>query len=199
MSLTTISATCTPTTSATWASSASAASRPERVPGHVKTAADALGLSTDEVMSALKGGESLLDVADAQGVSRDDLLSALKAGAPQELQGSADADALVEALASATGVGGPGGAGRPGGAGGAGGHHGPPPAGATTGVLSGSLTSAQQTTLGALSDLLGTDADTLLGQLQSGTDLTDLLSQKGVTLDQLTSKLEEGLMVDTRA
>ncbi|WP_218974304.1 hypothetical protein, partial [Streptomyces sp. NP160] len=83
---------------------------------------------------------------------------------------------------------------------GPGGHQGPPPpSGGTTGVLSGSLTSTQQSTLVALSDLLGTDAGWLLGQLQSGTDLTDLLSAKGVTLDQLSSKLEEGLLIDTRA
>lgn len=199
----------TTSTTASWASAAATAARVastaastasgrrERVPGHVTTAAETLGLDVGDVMSSLQSGKSLFDLADAQGVSRSDLVAALKAGAPQELRESADA--VVEALASTGGVGGPGGTGGVGGGRSAGTHQGPPPPpSGTTGVLSGSLTSTQQSTLSSLSDLLGTDAGSLLGQLQSGTDLTDLLSAKGVTLDQLSSTLEEGLLVDTR-
>ena len=42
-----------------------------------------LGMSADDVASAVQSGKSLDDLASAAGVSHEDLVAALKAGAPQ--------------------------------------------------------------------------------------------------------------------
>ncbi len=150
-----------------------------------------LGMSADDIASAVQSGKSLDDLASAAGVSHEDLVAALKAGAPQELQGSSRLDAMVEDIASHKGMpmGGPGGPGGP--------PPGPPPG--ASGVMSGELTNSQQTMLEQLSSLLGTTSDELATSLQSGTSLADLLGDKGVSLGQLASALESGFLVDVRA
>jgi lambda repressor-like predicted transcriptional regulator len=156
--------------------------------GLLQTAAQALGLSTDDLVSQLKSGKSLDDVASEQGVSHDDLAAAIKAGMPPERAADADADATVESIISRKGM-----PDRPQGP--------PPPARAAgdsaSGVLGSSLTDAQQSTLDALSDLLGTDSSSLMDSLKSGSStLADLLSAKGVDQSSLASILQDGLLFD---
>jgi lambda repressor-like predicted transcriptional regulator len=161
-----------------------------RTPRYVQTAAKALGMDVSDVMSALKSGKSLADLATQQGVSTTDLASALKADAPQDVQGSSGIDAMMQALISQQGVGGPGHHG----------HGGPPPSSASsaTGALTGTLTADQQSTLSALSGLLGTDSSSLLSQLQSGASLASLLDDKGVSTDTLAASLQKGLLIDAK-
>lgn len=154
-----------------------------RVPGHVQAAAEVLGLSTDDVMEALQGGSSLADLADEQGVSRDDLVSALVASAPEDMQAMGDIEGMVSALVDQTGLGGPAG---------------PPPSG-SSGVWGETLTGDQQETIDALSSLLGTDSTTLLDQLYSGSSLSDLLSDAGVSLTDLADVVQDGLFIDASA
>jgi hypothetical protein len=61
------------------------------------------------------------------------------------------------------------------------------------------VSGSQNETLTALSNLLGSDPSSLLQQLQSGTSLSDLLSAQGVSMDALSSQLQNGLLIDTQA
>ena len=122
-----------------------------------------LGMSADEISSAVSSGKSLNDLASAKGVSHDDLVAALEAGAPEELQGTSALDDMVEDIASRTGApSGPRGHGGP--------PPGPPPG--AKGVLSGDLTSTQQSVLDQLASLLDTSSEDLQTSLQSGASLT---------------------------
>lgn len=160
-----------------------------RAPRYVQTAAKALGMDPDGVMSALKSGKSLAALAKQQGVSTDALTTALKADAPKDLQGSARLDAMMQKLVNQQGVGTHHG------------HHGhaaPSSDPSATGALTGTLTTDQQSTLSTLSGLLGTDSSSLLSQLQSGTSLASLLDSKGVSSDTLAASLQKGLLIDAK-
>jgi hypothetical protein len=173
---------------------ASTATRPQ---SPIAALASTLGLSVQDITSQLQQGKSLNDIATAQGVSHED-----------QLQNSANATSIAEQIAGATGL-----AATQGAAGTSGtqGHHhhhhhssGSGAAaqvsnlnGASTGVISGSLTDAQQQTLSSLSSLLGTDSSSLLTSLQSGSSLADLVSNAGVSSSSLASVLQDGLLVDT--
>lgn len=157
--------------------------------GPLDAVSSVLGMSADEIASAVSSGSSLMDLAEEKGVSSEDLLNALKEGAPDDLRNSANIDDVVAQIANQKGPGGPGGPGGP--------PPGPPPPG---GVLAGGqLTSGQQSTLETLSSLLEMSTDDLASTLRSGTSLTDLLEQKGVDLSTLASSLEKGVVVDLRA
>ncbi|NTW39097.1 MAG: hypothetical protein HGA44_04290 [Cellulomonadaceae bacterium] len=177
----------TSTTSATTTGSAQAVTRPHdgagKVPGHIEAAAQVLGLSTDDVMEALEGGSSLADLAEEQGVSRDELVQAIVEAAPQDMRSIGNLDEMVGHLVDQAGTG------RP---------SGPPPAD-STGVFGSGLTASQEDTVSALSDLLGTDSSTLLDVLRNGTSLADLLSDAGVSTDDLADVIEQGLLIDTSA
>ena len=154
-------------------------------------AAKALGLSKKDLVDQLRSGQSLDDVATAQGVSHTDLAAAIKAGMPADLAASPKADAMVESIISKKGL-----PARP---------EGPPADAAatgstTSGVLGSSLTDAQQSTLDALSDLLGLDPSSLLDSLRSGSSsLSDLISTKGVDQSSLAGILQDGLLFDATA
>jgi len=163
------------------------------------TAAKALGLSKDDLVSQLTSGKSLDDVAASQGVSHDDLAAALKAKMPPELAASDQANDLINTITSKKGM--PTRAAR--------GLQGPPPgtpppgtqspgtADNSSGVLGSHLTEAQKNTLDKLSSLLGTDPAGLLDSLRSGSStLSDLVSAKGVNQDSLASILQDGLLFD---
>jgi hypothetical protein len=152
-----------------------------------------LGMSAGDIASAVSSGKSLDDLAKDKGVSHEDLVAALEAGAPQELQGTARLNAMVEDIASHSGRGG-----GPGGPGGRGGPPPGPPPGAANGVLSGDLTATQQGVLDQLSTLLDTTSTELATSLRSGTSLAQLLDDKGVSLDRLATTLQSGFLVDTR-
>ncbi|GAA4622932.1 hypothetical protein [Cellulomonas oligotrophica] len=153
------------------------------VPKHVEAAAEALGMSTDEVVEALEDGSSLADLAQEQGVAREDLVNALVAAAPEDLRALDGIEQMTEQLVDAEGLPGPAG---------------PPPAG-SSGVWGASLTSSQEDALASVADLVGVDASTLVDQLRSGTTLADLLSDAGVSLDDLAGALEDGFLIDTQA
>ena len=155
-----------------------------RVPGHITAAAKVLGMSVSEITKALSSGSSLADLAKKQGVSRDDLVAALVADAPDDIKATGNVAAMVSSLVDQTGMGGPAG--------------GPPPT-KSSGVLGASLTSAQQDMLDSLSNLLSTDSTSLLAKLRSGTSLSDLLSNAGVTTKDLAGVVENGLLIDTTA
>ena len=152
-------------------------------PPHVSSAAEALGLSEDDVMEALSNGSSLADLAEEQGVSEDDLVAAIVADMPDDLKSMGNVEDMVGHLVEQNGLG------RP---------TGPPPAG-STGVFGGEMTSDQQNTLSAISDLLGTDSSTLIGVLQNGSSLADLLSDAGVSPAPLAGAVENGLLLDMTA
>lgn len=150
-----------------------------------------LGKTKDELRSELTSGKSLDDVAAEQGVSHDALIAALKAGMPADAPTDVDPTQMLEQMASQ--VGGP----RP-----------PqPPAGmglggsvnSRSGVITGTLTSAQQNSLDQLSNLLGTDSDDLLAELQGGTDLLEMLQSKGITRSTASATVGEGLLLDARS
>ena len=143
-----------------------------------------LKMSADDIASSVQSGKSLDDLASAQGVSHADLVAALKAGAPPELQASSDVDSVVAQIAAQKGTD------RP---------TGPPPPPPASGVLSGNLTSDQQTTLGSLSSLLGVSSDDLESSLQNGTSLVSLLEGKGVDLSDVAGALQSGFLVDKTA
>jgi hypothetical protein len=173
-----------PSTSTT---AALAAARPPHQgpgPGPFDSVSSLLDMSVDDIASAVRSGTSLDDLAKDKGVSHDDLVAALKAGAPQELQGTSQLDGIVAQIASATGTD------RP---------TGPPPPPPPSGVMSGSLTSGQQSTLDALSSLLDMSSDDLQSSLQSGTSLVGLLQDKGIDLSDVAGALQSGFMVDVRS
>jgi lambda repressor-like predicted transcriptional regulator len=177
--------------SATSAASLTSTTQQARMPRYVQTAAKALGMDPSDVMTQLKSGKSLGDLAAQQGVSTADLTSALKADAPQGAQGPSDVAAMVQKLITQQGVSAPHGHH---------GHGGPPPSASSsaTGALTGTLTADQQSTLSALSNLLGTDSSSLLSQLQSGSSLASMLDDKGISTDTLAASLQKGLLIDTQ-
>ncbi|HEY0186949.1 MAG TPA: hypothetical protein VGC67_05630 [Cellulomonas sp.] len=167
----------------TTTSSSSSGTATSRVPGYVEAASETLGLSTDEIMEALSDGSSLADLAEEQGVSREDLTAALVEAAPADMQAMGDVEDMVSSLIDQEGLAGP---------------SGPPPSG-SSGVWGETLTEDQQETLDSLSSLLGTDSSSLLDQLYSGTSLSDLLSDAGVSMEDLADVVQEGLFIDASA
>jgi lambda repressor-like predicted transcriptional regulator len=178
-------------------------------PSPVDAVKDVLGMSADDITAALTEGKSLNDLAESQGVSHDKLIAALKAGMPDDAAQRTDADQMLEELAAATGVQGPDAVRSTGattGTAGAQGHHGHGHGsaakvsgldGSVSGVLGATMTSAQQRTLDTLSSLLGSDSESIVDALRSGTSLADLVSSKGLDSSSLASVIEDGLMVDT--
>jgi hypothetical protein len=83
--------------------------------GPFEAVSSLLGMSADDIASAVGSGTSLSDLAASKGVSKDDLVSALKAGAPEELQGTSQLDSIINDMITRTGSIGAGGPGGPGG------------------------------------------------------------------------------------
>lgn len=162
---------------------ATAGTATSRVPGHVAAAAEVLGLSTDEVVEALQDGASLADLAEEQGVSRDDLVAALVADAPADLQAMDGIEDMIGELVDTAGTAGPAG----------------PPPGGSSGVWGETMTTDQSEALQQVASLLGTDATGLLDRLYSGSSLTDLLADAGVSASDLSGALTGGLLIDTTA
>jgi DNA-binding phage protein len=107
--------------------------------------ADALGLSSDDLKTALKSGKSLNEVAEEQGVSHDDLITAIKQGRPDAA--TEMTDEMAEKIAGTVG--------KP-----------TPPPGEAPGGLKGESS--------AVTDQ-ATSASSLVSMLQSnGVDLTQL-------------------------
>ncbi len=178
--------------------------------GPLADAAKALGMSGDEVRSALTGGQSLDDLAAAKGMPHEDLVDALKANMPNDLRNSGQADAVAERMASTKGLDAVAPAGGASGADGVRGSRpaglppgrppGPPPGGSgeSTGVLGSRLTESQSGTLEALAALLDTDSESLLDPLTSGTSLADLVQGAGLDGKALSGIVQDGLLFDAR-
>lgn len=145
-------------------------------------AASLLGMSDAELKSALHSGSTLGDLADAKGVSRDDLLAAVTTGVesvgPPPGAESVDAATIAQNIIDGKG---PGGGPPPG----------PPPSrGGDRDV---------QSRVDALTSALGMDQEDLFSALASGTSLSQLSAQHGLSSDRLRALLTGPIAVDTAA
>ena len=145
-------------------------------------AASLLGMSDAEMKSALHSGTTLGDLADAKGVSRDDLLAAVTKGVesvgPPPGAESVDAATIAQNIIDGKG---PGGGPPPG----------PPPSRGDGRDV--------QSRVDALTSALGMDQDDLFTALASGTSLSELSSQRGLSSDRLRALLTGPIAVDTAA
>jgi hypothetical protein len=165
------------------------------------SAAQALGMSTQDVQSALQSGQSLSDLAQAKGVSSDALVSAVSQGIQSlsatsgGLPGAPDPTQMAQRIVD-----------RKGGIGGHR-HH-----GATASAngsdqdgdgdgdgSSGTSSAATSSPFALVANMLGMSQSDLLTSLESGTSLTDLLGQSGPTAQNLAAALNGGGLVDTIA
>jgi len=147
--------------------------------------AKTLGMSTDDLKSALQSGKSLNDVADEKNVSHEDLIAAIKTGMPTDrvnATDNADATQLAERIAGQSGTQGP----PPGGP--------PKPAADATGQ-----NTVSSSTLKAVSSLLKGQDSTDLQSVSSPKQLVDFLQQKGVDLNSLRNVLNSGSLLDVTA
>ncbi|GAA2379743.1 hypothetical protein [Dactylosporangium salmoneum] len=158
------------------------ASRPPQRPKDgqdpLEPVAKALSLSAGDLKSKLEDGSSLNEIAEQQGVSHDDLIAAIKAGKPSDAPAAPDGvsdDEMAEKIAAQQG--------RPG-----------PPPGGGAGGPAGLRDSSKLQQLGTL---LNSDTDDL-SQL-SATELVKKFQSKGLNLDQLSSVLNSGDLVDVKA
>jgi lambda repressor-like predicted transcriptional regulator len=158
----------------------------------IDVAAALFGMSKADLTDELKSGKSLNDVAKEKGISTDDLDSALVKNMPPSMASSGDPLAIAQKIAAQVGM--PNGPGK-------GGHDGPPPPSADASSADSSSTDSSGSTsvLDELAKLLKTDTATLKDSLSSGTSLSDLLNQSGVSMSALADTLQQGMLVDTTA
>jgi hypothetical protein len=145
-----------------------------RVPAMTNTA-ELLGISSSQLSTELRSGETLSELASQQGVSSTSLISSIEsdiqANAPQGAPtlSSAQLAQMANGIANGTAPQGP--VGGTGGSGAAG--------------LASQLTGT--------ASLLGISTSTLASDLQSGTTLSQLASAKGVSSTSLLSSIESDL------
>ena len=159
--------------------------------GPLASVSSLLGSSVEDLQTQRSQGKSLNNISEEKGVAPEDVIAVLKAGAPAGAPQGVDAIQALEQMAARSG--------------------GPqppaPPAGqglggsisSETGILTGSVTSRQQGLLNQLSDLLSTDFDDLVGQLQGGSDLAQMLQERGITRSAAASTVGEGFLVEAKA
>lgn len=157
-----------------------------RVPPGMEAAAKTLGLTPDQLRSALRSGDSLGTLAAQKGVSKDTLVAAMaqdmKAKAPGGTTG-VDYTTMAEQLVGAV----PGS---------------PPPAPpAPPAIVPGDTESADSPVLTALSGVLNMSSSDVREALLSGTRLADLLESRGISAQGLQNQpwRTQGILVDTRA
>jgi len=145
--------------------------------------AKTLGISTEDLKSALQSGKSLKDVASEKNVSHNDLIAAIKTGLPTDrVNATDDADAtqVAEWIAGQSGT----------------------QASSTNGsqtAASSSQNTISSSTLNAVSSLLQ-DQDTAgLSSVTSSKQLIDFLQHRGVDLNSLRNVLSSGSLVDVTA
>jgi lambda repressor-like predicted transcriptional regulator len=175
----------------------STASATDHGPGHfggpriggLDAAAEALGLTTDELRTALHDGSTLAELAADKGVDVDTLITTMVASAVEQLDAAVAAGDIDEAHATEIKAnlteritamvngemrfgGGPGGfGGGHGGAPGPGGHHG------------------RGMHLDTAAEVLGLEVDALQERLQAGETLADIAEAEGVDVDTLIDAL----------
>lgn len=135
-----------------------------------------LGMSTDDLKSALASGSSMTDLAQKAGVSKDDLVSTIASTLPS--QGGADATQVATRIADHT---------RPTGA--------RPAHGGGDGGGDGGASAVGQG-IDALSSALGISSDDLMQRLTDGTGIADLLSGNSGVASQLSASQNKGALVD---
>ncbi len=159
--------------------------------------ADKLGMSVSDLKTAMQNGTTLDSLATSKGVSHADLVGAIKeglvAGKPSDAPelSTAQLDEMAESMATGA-MSGPGGAGGPGGADGAGRPMGPPPP-------RHGENQADSTTLDSVATLLEMSTTDLLESLTSGTSLSQLAKDQGISADALLDAISSGMVVDTTA
>lgn len=154
--------------------------------GGLDAAAEALGMTTDELHTALRDGQTLAEIAADKGVDVDTLITKMVEAAVESIDAAVDAGDLDEARATEikadlteritalvngeAPIGGPGGRG-PGGPGGPGfGHRG--------GMH-----------LDTAAEVLGLEVDDLAQRLRDGETLADVAEAEGVDVDTLIDAL----------
>lgn len=150
--------------------------RGHRGPFDLEAAAEAVGLSVEDLRAQLAEGKTLAEVAEAQGVERQALIDALVAAGEARLdEAKAELPERVAELIDRTlptrGEGGPGGHG------GRGGHLGRGPG------------------FEAAAEALGLEADAVKEALRDGTTIADLAEQQGVdvqtVIDAMVAEAQE--------
>jgi hypothetical protein len=160
------------------------AHRPQGPPAdRLSGTAKLLGTTTDDLKSQLDSGETLDSIAATKEVSSDDLLSSIKADLKATKPAGAPDISDDQLTQLATGI-----ASGKGPHGGHGAHRAP-----------GTSASDPTQTLQSLADTLGTTSDDLLGQLQSGSDLSSLFGQSGSANWGSQGSSASGLAVDLYA
>ncbi|WP_432564844.1 hypothetical protein [Kineococcus sp. SYSU DK003] len=159
--------------------------------GPLASVSSLLGSSVEDLRAELASGVSLDDIAEERGVSHDDLIAALEAGMPADAPAGVDPTQVLERMAAQAG--GPQAPAAPTGQGLGG------SVGSRTGITTGSVTDRQQSVVDQLSDLLDTDPDGLIAELQGGSDLLQMLQDRGITRAAAAETVGEGFLLDARA
>ena len=160
----------------------------------MQSAGSVLGMSTSDLATALRSGQSLAQIAQQKGVSQSDLTTAVTQALNTAGQNGAtlptDASTMAQQIINHTG--GPSGRHH---------HHHHHGGGSTDGSSSGS--DSADSMLSSISNALGMQPTDLLQSLVSGTSLQTLAQQHGVSeqsLEDLVSGGQgQGLAVDTTA
>jgi|GEM_PF-1542952 lambda repressor-like predicted transcriptional regulator len=168
-------------------------SGPKRSSPAMSGAATALGMSSSDLLTALRGGQSLSAVASSKGVSQDTLIAAMTASIQQANPSISADQATKVATAIATRTPSAGGSLPPDPNGQAQGVGGTSATGATHGhhghhrhhAVSAAMDSAAQT--------LGTTTSDLASSLQSGQSLSSIASAKGVSQTALITAMATAL------
>jgi hypothetical protein len=152
--------------------------------------AKALGMSTEDLKSAMQSGKSLNDLANEKGVAHNDLIAAIKTGMPTDRVNqtdNTDGTQMAQNITSRNGMPGP----PPDGPGGA-------PAGAN-GTTANGRNNVSDSTKNAVSSLLDGQDSTGLNAVTNSKQLIDFLQHKGVDLNSLRNVLNSGNLVDVTA
>ncbi|HEY7068169.1 MAG TPA: hypothetical protein VII06_42355 [Chloroflexota bacterium] len=148
--------------------------RPRQVrPEVAQAVADKLGMSVQDLQTALQSGQHLRDLAQAKGVSMQDLHTTIEATRQQ-----ADGTAPTAGTGPGTPV-----------------YHRHHHHGGSHGASGAADVEQQlgQEMLSALADKLGESPTDLASQLSSGQDLGQLLQQKGLSADDVRSAVQQAL------
>jgi DNA-binding phage protein len=174
------------TTSTSTSMAVTGAGRPGR-PDMAKAmapVADALGMSGDDLRTALASGKSLDQLASQQRLSHDDLVAAITKGLQETTPANAPADvdlsAMAERIASHVR-----------------GADGPRHAGHAHRHATGAVDVSQG--LSTLAGIVGLDESTLRQGLESGSDLSEVLRSSGIDQTALSQRLLQGSVVDAYA
>jgi hypothetical protein len=154
----------------------------------MQSVADLFGISTDDLMSQLKGGKSLAEIAQSKGVSRTDLVATLeqsiKANAPTDVQTdfSSRIDDMVNRIVDRKGM------------------PGPPPARPQSDDVSGVDFKAKvEQMLSTIASQLKISPDDLVSQLQHGSSLREIAVNAGSDPTQVLDAIGRGLAVNVLA